>query len=250
MLKSQHNLQRKIRRTYPWYEMDRAWRLLFFGEHHDALPGTDTDNVTSTFSRAGMRRLRSAGSISTRQRRDCRAYRHGVQSAESENVIPIVIFNSLNWTRTDAMEVHVKFEKPVKAFKVVDADGKTVAFQFEARRGQGRVFRSEHDFGCKDIPSLGYRVFMSQARIYSRMEAIRLRQPGRRLFLRMSCTGLQLTRRRGGDITSLFAKKLNKEFIDTTAGLGNEILALEEGKNSYADVLDITGKFWRSGDIG
>lgn len=64
--------------------------------------------------------------------------------------IPIVVFNSCNWRRTDVVDVPSPFAGEKTAVKISDADGNV----YLARSMGDRL-----QFTARDVPSLGYKVF-------------------------------------------------------------------------------------------
>lgn len=64
--------------------------------------------------------------------------------------IPIVVFNSLAWTRTDFVTVISPFAGQSGAVRITDASGKVCA---------GRSLGNQLTFTARDVPAAGYRVF-------------------------------------------------------------------------------------------
>ena len=183
-------------RTYPEQRLTDAWTLLLGGQFHDTAAGTalprgyefaQNDDLIVANEFAGV--LTSAT--------------QAVASALNTQGpgVPVVVDNSLNIAREDVVEAGVAFpgEQP-KAVRVIGPDGREGAAQID---GNGKVL-----FVAR-TPSVGYAVFHVQ--------------PGRATEkgageLKVSESGLENARYRvkidaGGDVASIFDKKLNKELL-------------------------------------
>ncbi|MCX6344730.1 MAG: hypothetical protein NT018_06615 [Armatimonadetes bacterium] len=64
--------------------------------------------------------------------------------------VPIVVFNPLSWTRTDAVEVESPFEGECPYVQITDGAGKV----YPARALGDRLY-----FTARNLPALGYKVF-------------------------------------------------------------------------------------------
>jgi alpha-mannosidase len=236
----------KLGAPYPWKETDRAWRLLFFGEHHDALPGTQTENVNLDLLVGWREALQIANKQYIRAAADIAAKIDTASVAPKGVSVPIVVFNSLNWSRNEPVEAVVSFPKPVKAFKVVGANGKPVVFQLKSAGARANHKDVKIFVAASDVPSMGYLVLYAVA--CDKYPAGAVTQFDKGATLENDLYRIVADPERGGDIKSIYSKTLKREFIDTGAGLGNEIISYEEKGKSAPDVLALTGRFWRSGD--
>ncbi len=232
---------------YPWMELDKAWRNLMFGQHHDGLTGTDNDNVNldllagwrEAASIAEKQLARAAGGIAG-------LVDTGAAEPKTGRPIPIVIFNSLNWARSEPVRVEVAFAKPAKAFAVLDADGKSVPFQLSPGYEKPPYSRVKIVIAAPETPSMGYSaVYVVEA---AKLPKGAIAEPAPGAAIENEYYRIEADRAGGGGIRSLFAKKWKKEFIDAKTGLGNELFAIEERKGSSPWTLQPTGRFWRTGD--
>ena len=76
--------------------------------------------------------------------------------------IPVVVFNSLGWPRSDLAEVNVGFtEAEVTDIGLVDASGQPVPVQVEEaeQSADGVLKRAKIAFVARDVPALGYSVY-------------------------------------------------------------------------------------------
>jgi alpha-mannosidase len=76
--------------------------------------------------------------------------------------VPITVFNTLGWSRTDVAEVEVPFSNPgVRELALFDSDGKPVPVQFLSilRNEDGSIRQARIAFVARDVPALGYTVY-------------------------------------------------------------------------------------------
>jgi alpha-mannosidase len=76
--------------------------------------------------------------------------------------VPITVFNTLGWRRTDVTEVDVPFSDPgVQQIALFDAEGNAVPMQFlnVLRNDDGGVRQARIAFIAHNIPAMGYAVY-------------------------------------------------------------------------------------------
>jgi alpha-mannosidase len=129
--------------SYPTAALDKAWRLLLFGAHHDAVTGTQSDQVYLDLL-AGWREAHDLASDV-----DSAARRHLAARIDTGGAgIPVVVFNPLAFPRTDVVSVSVPGTDGVT---LVDEGGAPVPFVAETET----LIR----WVAHDVPSLGYRAY-------------------------------------------------------------------------------------------
>ncbi len=228
---------------YPWLKFDHAWRLLFFGEHHDALPGTQTENVNLDL----LTGWHEAADISDQLlSRALGGIVKNIDTASTNTSLPIVVFNSMNWKRTEPVETVIAFNKPVKAFKIIDSKKKPVAFQLTGTTQKPPFKTANVVFMAENVPSVGYKTFYVVPSVKFPEGATPVSKKGN--TIENNQYKISVDPAKGGGITSIYSKKLNREIVDPSVGGGNELLALEENAESLLDVLAISGRYKRSGD--
>ncbi len=127
-------------------EIETAWKKVLFNQFHDILPGT---SITEVFKEAN-RDWQTAKTIANKilaDSLDTIADRIILPDRPQPNVIPIVVFNSLNWKTTQVVPVDIEDLNS----KIYDLAGEELTTQIS------------HDrkllFLARDIPSVGYKVF-------------------------------------------------------------------------------------------
>ena len=210
---------------YPDLALDKAWRQILFGQHHDALTGTPCDMSYLDL----MIGYREALDLATDVvKRSTQAIADAVD-ASSEGT-PVVVFNPLNWKRTDL--VTVKLPEGMQGAEVLDVNGNTV---------ESAVVDGEVTFVAADIPSVGYSTFTVRAADSVEETAA---QPVQENVIENDFWKITLDPAAGGGIVSLVDKSTGEELVDTTAGPANDFISLRE-KNKRNEP---SWEFWTTGD--
>ncbi|MHC4799685.1 MAG: glycoside hydrolase family 38 N-terminal domain-containing protein, partial [Planctomycetota bacterium] len=135
----------------------RAWDPMLFNQAHDLMAGVMTDRVYED-TMGGYRFSKRLADELVETRLNSLLARIDTQS----DGIPLVVFNTLNWPRSDIAEANVGFSgKGVPRLKLVDPDGKEVPVQIvSAKRSQnGGLTWAKIAFVARDVPAMGYSVY-------------------------------------------------------------------------------------------
>ena len=139
---------------YPHIELEHAWKQVLFNQFHDILPGSA---IPSVFEDAN-RDWQAAEQTATR----CLdlalgAIAHAIQfpAPPHPDSQPIVLFNSLNWHRTELVSVPLPTHSERSlTWQVLDWDGQPTLTQPHADAEQPTLL-----FEATDVPPLGYKVY-------------------------------------------------------------------------------------------
>jgi alpha-mannosidase len=141
--------------AYPREEMNRAWKRLLFDDFHDIFPGSGIA-VNYLDAKRNLEDVQRVGrDIIDESLREIAA--HVNTQAEGR---PILVFNTLSWSRTEVIEGEVQLPGPAQAISVVDSQGKSVAAQLLAvdpATHRARFLLQTH------TPSLGYSTHFVRA---------------------------------------------------------------------------------------
>jgi len=138
----------------------RAWEPVLFNQAHDLTSGTMVDKVYQDtlrgyeFSKSLANEMIETDIDSIASKIDTRASRAG----QTES-IPVLVFNTLGWPRTDIAEVKVGFsDSDINSVGLMDSSGKEVPHQlFETERySTGGIKDTWLAFVAHDVPALGY----------------------------------------------------------------------------------------------
>jgi alpha-mannosidase len=138
-------------------QIAKAWKQTLFNQFHDIIPGTAIEPVYVTANEAWADVERVTTQIISHALGDI-CDRILLPTPPVEGAVPLVIFNALNWDRTEVVKyplnpLETRLPREVGflgAWCVFDADGKLLPSQSSA----------EHLlFLAADLPSVGYRLF-------------------------------------------------------------------------------------------
>jgi alpha-mannosidase len=139
-------------RPYPQKELNESWKKVLFNQFHDILPGSSIPVVYLEATRDYRQVESTVGGIlnDSLGQLAARINTHG-------QGIPLVVFNSLSWPRSEVAEAEVAFPELTRDFTVTDSQGKAVLHQVVGRDDQVRKIKFL--FLAQDVPSFGYKTF-------------------------------------------------------------------------------------------
>jgi alpha-mannosidase len=143
---------------YPHAALDKAWRLLAFGAHHDGITGVESDQVYLDL----LGGWREAWELGSGARRAAAAGMSGLSGGPARAGLPVRVVNGLARRRERTVTVTV----PVPAdgtrwVELRDEDGHPVPALTEGvrRRQDGSLAEVTLTFLARDVPALGYRAY-------------------------------------------------------------------------------------------
>ncbi|MBX3255339.1 MAG: hypothetical protein KF862_14455 [Chitinophagaceae bacterium] len=138
-------------------ELWRAWEPVLFNQAHDLMSGVMTDTVYEDTLKGYHYAGQVAGQLISS------LFEELVAHIDTEALhIPLVIFNSLGWQRTDVVETEVGFATDdVTGIIVENEKGISLPFEIIAAEyyESGGINRAKIIFIATDIPALGYAVY-------------------------------------------------------------------------------------------
>jgi len=135
----------------------KGWEPMLFNQAHDLMSGVMTDCVYEDTIRGYDFSRRIAEDELNGRLRD-----FAVSVNTRGKGIAIVVFNALNWSRTDAVSASVGFaESGVQDVEVIKPDGTKVPVQVAGAKlyPDGSLAQVEITFIAQDVPSTGYAVY-------------------------------------------------------------------------------------------
>jgi alpha-mannosidase len=142
---------------FPHAALDKAWRLLAYGAHHDGITGVESDQVYLDLL-AGWREAWDLGSAA---RRDAVAFLCGSGEPAPAGV-PVQVFNGLARPREQMAVVTVPLpEAGTRWVELRDDAGHPVPALAEGmrRREDGSLAEVTLTFLARGVPALGYRTY-------------------------------------------------------------------------------------------
>jgi alpha-mannosidase len=144
--------------TYPNDKLNDAWEPILFSHFHDVICGTGSDRTCDeTIKSYGF----AEKLIDDMNKVTLRSLAELINTNAHE--IPIIVFNSLPWKRTDTASTDISFTQPeIQDFSMEDWMGNPVPCQIVSQEklpSRDGFRRVKIQFIARDIPSLGYKVF-------------------------------------------------------------------------------------------
>jgi alpha-mannosidase len=152
---------------YPAASLDKAWRQLAFGAHHDAITGTESDQVYLDLL-GGWREAFERGDAA---RRDAAAHLASLADTRPPAGLrpptrAVAVFSTVSWPRPGLATVTLTYGEPGPAWLAVsDGTGADVPFLAEgvARHPDGTLAEVTITFRADSVPALGYRTYWVSA---------------------------------------------------------------------------------------
>jgi alpha-mannosidase len=138
-------------RPYAQDQLDLAWKNLLFDHFHDVMPGSGIAVNYLDAKRNLEDVARSAKGVTDGALDEILAH----VNTQGDGV-PIVVFNSLSWPRTEVVEAEVQLPGEAKQVEVIDAAGRRVESQLLAMDSATHRARL---LILAETPALGYRTY-------------------------------------------------------------------------------------------
>ncbi|HEX3192946.1 MAG TPA: glycoside hydrolase family 38 C-terminal domain-containing protein [Streptosporangiaceae bacterium] len=144
---------------YPHAALDKAWRILAYGAHHDAITGVESDQVYLDL----LGSWREAWELASAARRDAAAYLSG---PAPDSGLAVTIINGLARPRDGMARVTIGVDRgDMERLALRDDAGRLVPALAEGvrRRDDGSLAEVTLTFRARDVPALGTRTYQLQA---------------------------------------------------------------------------------------
>ena len=141
-----------LERVDPNLLLEIAWKKVLFNQFHDILPGTSIPEVFTEANRDWLGAIAISKSLLQQALNTITAQIELPEPPQAE-AIPIVVFNSLNWKRSQLVTVEdSRFGAP------------TLAYYIHNEREEQEIANCRREgnkltFYANDIPGIGYRLF-------------------------------------------------------------------------------------------
>ncbi|WP_298917761.1 alpha-mannosidase [uncultured Nostoc sp.] len=216
--------------TYPKAEIEAAWKLVLFQQFHDILPGS---SITQVYLDAlpQWQQVEQVGTKILDKSLLAIASHITLSEPPKSDSLPIFVFNSLNWRRSEV--VSVALPTPATAtqeWQIYDASGKQLLSQLSEP--------STLLFLASEIPPVGYCIFWLSPSSPTLRKAKATSLPSPLLlpdwileneFLRVVIDPDT------GDLSSVFDKTYQREIL---SGAGNQLQAFKDS-DQYWDAWNI-----------
>ncbi|MFY9842016.1 MAG: alpha-mannosidase [Terriglobales bacterium] len=143
-------------RPYAHDQFELAWKSLLFDHFHDIMPGSGIAVNYLDAKRNLEDVARSATQITDGALGELLAHVNTQGANVRGDGVPVVVFNSLSWPRTEVVEAEVQLPGPAKDVQVLDGAGQQVAHQLlamDSATNRARILI------LADTPALGYKTY-------------------------------------------------------------------------------------------
>jgi alpha-mannosidase len=239
-------------KNYPQKELNEAWEAKIYPDHGwGGKNGEITDNLfyqKYLFARNQGKKIldRTLLEISSKIKTD------------DKKGIPLIVFNSLSWSRTDVATAHLYFDQG-EAYHVLlsDGEGNEIPVQIEKKEvySDKSLKYAEICFIAENIPSIGYKTYY-----YVSSTEPPSPEPGKAGKLENKFYKIEFS---NGGLQSIYDKQLQVELIDPSKFKAGEVFTMQSignGAGEFASVqqpdmsgFDKTGNYqtnWEIKDIG
>jgi alpha-mannosidase len=216
---------------YPAERLTKAWESAIYPDH--GWGGKNGEITDQTFLDKFREADLVARSVINEATRDIAG-----EIAFKKPDIPLVLFNSLAWVRTDPVDITLELpDRALKAISLLDGDSKPVSFQVTGpveRYPSGYVKSIGITFIAENIPSLGYRTYYAgSAKKTMEPAAVPSKVPGV-----IETANYRVVFGKGG-MTSLFDKDLQKEIWKTDQFQGGDLFSMHSFGNGAGEFADV-----------
>ncbi|MEO1428871.1 MAG: alpha-mannosidase [Cyanobacteria bacterium J06633_8] len=208
---------------YPQAELEAAWKKLLFNQFHDILPGSSIEEVYQDAEPEWQEMQNTASGI-LNQSLETLASQINLPQPPQPDSLPLVVFNSLNWQRSEVVSVSLPGETNNQQWLIYDSSGNQITSQLDAD--------SKLLFLAKDIPAIGYQLYWltpNQNPSASKTETIALGFILENEFLQV------IIDEATGELNSVFDKLNNRQVLCAN---GNQLQAFTD-KGQYWDAWNI-----------
>ncbi len=213
-----------------WQEqIEKAWKKLLFNQFHDILPGTSIPEVFTEANQEWTEAI-TIGENVLSQSLNAIASLIKLPQPPDPDAKPIVIFNALNWTRSQIIFIPIEQQN----YQVYDLENNPIPSQI--------TDNNQLLFLAQDIPSIGYRVYWLSSTLetgYIASKNTANSQPINKNFILENKYLTVKVNPETGDLDSIYDQINQKEIL---SGQGNQLQAFTD-KGQYWDAWNIDPEY-------
>lgn len=219
---------------YPHAALDRAWRQLLYGAHHDGITGSESDQVYLDLL-AGWREAYDLARGALDGALEYLAAEHaggdsdpvGEPPPSSRDKRRVVVFNPSSWPRTDLVRTRVTFREPGTRGVTLDDGRVPILLENPETHPDGSLSAVDLVFLATEVPPVGYRAW----------RVVGSAQPGElgwqpvtdcpTPMIQNSAYRLVVDPRRGGTVSELEDLRCGRTLLQP-GRTGNELVVYDE----------------------
>lgn len=224
---------------YPFEDLDKGWQAKIYPDH--GWGGHDGD-VTDNLFKESLVESQVIGEKLLDKATNFIAQR--VKTQEKKG-IPVVLFNSLSWERTDPVTVSLDLPKgKANGLSVTASDKVNVPIQFTKviKHADGSIKHAEIVFIAENLPSVGYKTYYVKPEMKSNvsMEVAKYNSEYENDFYKVAFAD--------GGIDQVYDKELKKNLFTTKEFKVGEIFTLQSEGNGAGEFGDVQQPFMKNFD--
>ena len=224
---------------YPFEELDEGWQAKIYPDH--GWGGHDGD-ITDNLFKESLVESQVIGEKLLDKATNFIAQR--VKTQEKKG-IPVVLFNSLSWERTDPVRVSLDLPKgKANGLSVIGSNKKEVAVQFASitKHKDGSIKHADIVFVAENIPSVGYKTYYVKPEMKSNdaKEITNNTSEYENDFYKVSFAN--------GGIDQVYDKELKRNLFTTDQFKVGEIFTLQSEGNGAGEFGDVQQPFMKNFD--
>ena len=221
---------------YPFEQLDEAWQAKIYPDHgwggHDGDITDDLFKSKLVQSKTMGRELLNKGTN----------FIASLIKTNEKLGIPLVLFNSLSWTRTDPVSVFVNFEKgSAKSVAILSTKQKEIPSQLSnIQYYEDKSIKSANViFIAKDIPSIGYKTYYIKE---LKESPKKYTSKNRVSFYENSSYKIDFS---DGGIKQIYDKELKRNLLNTKDFKGGDVFTMYSNGNGAGEFGDIQQPFMK-----
>ncbi|MQA97898.1 MAG: glycoside hydrolase [Streptosporangiales bacterium] len=212
---------------YPHERLDKAWRQLLFGAHHDAITGSESDQVYLDLV-GGWREAYELGRT-VRDEALAHLAARGPGPGGGPPGWPMTVANTLSWPRNGIAEVRVELPAPgTPGLEIRDAHGAPVRTVTEGvrRHRDGSIAEARLRFPAQAVPALGRRTYT----VHTAATSPPAWRPVDWTTIGNAFFTVTADPRRGGGLAGVYDRRTGRELL-APGGVAGELVVQEEYRN-------------------
>jgi alpha-mannosidase len=206
--------------AFPGEQLKELWISTLLSQHHDGwiVPYNQNRNRGGTWAAAADARFAKSEPACKQIVRNAATAMASAPKPAGTGVQHIRLFNTTGFRRRDLAAVALSADEATRSFRVLDGEGKPAPCQVV---GGGDAATTRLLFPA-EVPAMGYATFKVEAAPQAadpRQKPIvsASARPDGEVVMETDLYRIRIDAAKGGRISSLFAKELNREFVDNAS---------------------------------
>lgn len=198
---------------YPEEALDKAWRQLLCGQHHDSITGTNNEVSFSDL----LIEYREAAVLASDIIDNSQNFL--MSAIQTFGDCPVIVFNPHAYNRRDICEISLAIN-PGKSYIMTDVKGKKYPVSISEKADKNGCYKLTF---TPDVPALGYKVYC-----LTEIDKVNHTKKDNKNIIENEFYRVTVNENKGGSIVSIYDKKEKREVLNNKDGKIAAIYALKE----------------------